>query len=170
MLVIRTTVRPDVLPHPGGGGFTPTSFDHLMGHDVHVPGLDNIGWSHTLIDARVTDDGSSAELTYHCTPKGVGPLDHGVRVVSWQPPAYVRAHDTDGGVLAEVRRDAPLQVGEQVELGGVFYRVAPAEHHHMWPHRDPATGVCKGTIDWQHVTLTPEDRPAHLPQLARAPQ
>jgi len=165
VLVIQTRVFPEIPPQPnGGGGFTPTSFDHLLHHDVHLPGLDT-AWNHTLVDAHIAPDRASALLTVHSTPQVVTSLDRSLRIVTWQPAAYVRAHNQDGDVLAEVRQDAPLQPGQLVELGDTTYRVAPAEHHEMWPHRHPDTGVCRGDIDWQHVTRLPEQPPAHLPRL-----
>lgn len=170
MLVIQTRVFPEIPPQPhGGGGFTPTSFDHLLHHDVALPGLDTT-WTHTLVDAHVAEDRASALLTVHSRPRAVTSLDRSLRIVTWQPAAYVRAHDQAGDVLTEVRQDAPLQPGQVVELGAKTYRVAPAKDHELWPHRHPDTGVCRGDIDWQHVTLVPEDPPAHLPRLTRDAQ
>ena len=93
-------------------------------------------------------------------------LDRSLRIVSWTPAAHIRAHDKHGTVLCETRMDAPLQPGQVVELDGRTWRVANATDDQLWPHRNEH-GVCRGDIDWQHVTLLPEDTPAHLPRLRR---
>ncbi|MGH7743341.1 MAG: hypothetical protein ACREQ5_00765 [Candidatus Dormibacteria bacterium] len=160
MLTNQHRVFPDV------GGFPPGSFDHLLQRRVDMPGLDP-GWEHTLIGAVVEPDGSSAVLTIHSEPRQVLSLDRSLRIVSWQPPAHVRAHTPDGEVLCETRLDAPLSPGQLVEMGGVTYRVAAGEPHELWPHRDRVTGVCRDTVDWQHVVLIPDPQPAHHPTLAR---
>ena len=171
MIVARVTVFPEIPPQPnGGGGFVPGSFDHMLHLRVDLPGLDR-AWEHTLIDATVAEDRGSAELTVHSVPRAALTLDRSLRIVTWTPPAHVRAHDTDGNVLAEGRFDAPLQPGQAVEVNGCpecgraggAYRVAPAEDHELWPHRDRATGVCRGAIDWQHVRLVAEPQAPHHP-------
>lgn len=151
------------IPPENGGGYRPDSFVHLMHTEVHMPGLDTT-WQHTLVDAQVSPDGAHADLTLHSAPDTVVSLDRALRIVTWQPAAYVRAHDTDGTVIAETKLDAPLQPGQPVEVGGRAYRVAPAADHELWPHRHPDTGICRGSIDWQHVTLVPEPQAAHHPQ------
>lgn len=166
-LIIRVDVFPEVPPQVGGG-FQPGSFDHLMHLEIHQPGLDPT-WEHTLVDATVAADGGSAQLTVHSQPRVGVSLDRTLRVVTWQPAAHVRAHDPTGQQVAYTKLDAPLRPGQVVELGGRPYRVAPAEHHELWPHRDPETGMCRGDIDYQHVTLHPEPPPDHTPSPARIP-
>lgn len=161
-VVQKLVVRPDV------GTFPPGSFDHMLHLQVHMPGLEP-AWDHTLVDAQIASDGSHALLTIHSAPQQVMSLDRSLRIVTWQPAAYVRAHNKKGEVLCETRLDAPLQPGQIVELGGRTWRVAPAEHHQLWPHRDRDTGVCRGDIDWQHVTLVEETPPPHLPRLKAGP-
>ena len=161
VVVQHLQVFPDV------GAFRPDSFEHLLHKLVTMPSLDP-AWHHTVIDAQVPPGGSHAVLTVHSEPKAVLSLDRSLRIVGWEPPAHIRAHDRDGTVLAEARALAPLQPGQLVELGGDTWRVAPAEDHELWPHRDPDSGVCRGDIDWQHVTLTPEPQPPHLPALRKA--
>lgn len=160
-VVQHVRVFPDI------GTFPPGSFDHLLHKLVTMPGLEPT-WDHTVIDAEIAPGGGSALLTIHSEPQVVLSLDRSLRIVGWEPPAHIRAHDRDGNVLVETRAPAPLQPGQVVELGGDTYRVAPAEDHELWPHRHPDTGVCRGDIDWQHVTLVPEPRPAHLPALRKA--
>jgi hypothetical protein len=162
LFITRVQVFPGI-PPDRGGGFTPRSFDHLMHLEVTYPGLDP-AFAHTLVEADVLDGGSSAELTLHSSPRGMLALDRHLRVVTWQPAAHVRGHDPEGNVIVETKLDAPLHPGQVVEVGGKPHRVAPAEHHELWPHRDKATGVCRGAIDWQHVTLIPEDPPPAVPQ------
>jgi hypothetical protein len=163
LFITRVQVFPEVPPEQGGG-FTPSSFDHLMHLQVHQPGLDPT-WEHTLVAAHVEPDRTSAELTLHSTPGPALSLDRHLRIVTWQPAAHVRGHDTDGNVIVETKLDAPLHPGQVVEVGGKPHRVAPAEDHELWPLRHPETGICRGDLDWQHVTLVPEPQPPHHPQL-----
>jgi len=158
LLVNRTTVFPDV------GGFKADSFDHLIGLEITCPGLD-ARWRHLVINAVVAPDGASAELTVHSYPPAGISLDRGIRVVTWLPPAHVKAHDPEGNELAAVRLDAPLQPGQAVELGGKHYRVRGEP---TWPHRHPVAGTCRGAIDWQHVVLIEDPQPPHLPTPAPA--
>lgn len=164
MLTVQVTVFPDVLPEHGGG-FRPGSFDHMLHLQIHQPGLDP-GWEHTLVDALVADDGASANLTIHSQPHTGVTVDRVLRLVTWQPAAHVRAHDTDGNVIAEARLDAPLQPGQLVEFDGRRHRVAPAEHHELWPHRDTETGICRGERDWQHVVLIDDLPVSGVPRIA----
>jgi hypothetical protein len=158
--VARVEVYPDIPPE-SGGGFASTSFADLLHREIHLPGMDP-AWHHTLIDVAVAGDRSSAELTIHSQPRVAMSLDRNLRVTSWQPAAYVRAHDQDGNVLAEVKLSAPLRMGQTVEVRGDIYTV----QGHEWPGRDPETGCCAGDIDWQHVTLKPDPQPAHVPVAA----
>lgn len=161
LYLFRTVVFPDVSPLPegGGGGFQPGSFQHLMHLRIQLPGLDP-AWEHTLVNAVVAPDGASAELTVQTSAPPHVSLDRSLRIVTWQPAAHVKAHDAEGNELAAVRLDAPLHAGQHVELGGVRYRVAPDP---SWPHRDPDSGMCTDSLDWQHVTLIPDPLPAALP-------
>lgn len=152
----RVQVFPDI-----PNGFTPTSLADLLHREIHLPGLDP-AWTHTLVDVAVATDGGSAELTVHSQPRAPLSLDHHLRVTSWQPAAHIRAHDQDGNQLAEVKLDAPLRKGQLVELGGTTYKVMD----HSWPGRDPVSGCCTGTIDWQHAVLRPQPQPAHVPVAA----
>jgi hypothetical protein len=161
MFETRVTVFPDVPVQPSGaGGFTPDSFTNMMHLEIEMPGLDR-HWQHTLVAVTVAEDRNSAELTCHSTPKAPKSLDRGLRIVTWLPPAHIRAHDQDGTEVAVTKLDAPLPVGEFVEVGGVRHRVAAAD----WPHRNPDTGICHEGLDYQHVTLVPDPEPAHLPTL-----
>lgn len=152
MLAIRVTVFPDV------GGFPPASFDHLRHLEVHLPGLDP-GWAHTLIDAQVAAGGGSADLTLHSQPRVGVALDRGLRIVTWQPAAHIRALAEDGTELAVTKLDAPLQVGQRVEVAGERHRVV----EESWPGRHPRTGVCHEGLDYQHVTLVLDPEPLHHP-------
>lgn len=151
--VARVTVRPDV------GRFQPTSFRELLQRRIELPGLDRV-WNHTLVDVQVAPDGSSAELTVHSEPVHALSLDRGLRVVQGVPAAHVRVHDEAGQVLAETRLAAPLQPGQEVELGGVAHRVVGIP---TWPGRHPDTGHCAGDLDWQHVTVRSSPRPVVAP-------
>lgn len=161
MLTVRVTVIPEIPPEHGGG-FRPGSFDHLLHLEVHQPGLDP-SWEHTLVDAHIVPGGATADLTLHSQPRPGLSLDRNLRIVTWQPAAHIRAHDVDGNVVAETKLDAPLQPGQLVEVAGKPHRVAPAEDHELWPHRHPDTGICRGDLDVQHVTLTPEKPMAITP-------
>lgn len=154
-ITARVIVTPDV------GQFRSTTFDDLLRKGIHQPGLDP-QWRHTLIGVQVAPDGSHAELTIHSEPHIATSLTNELRIVSWEPDARVRAHDEDGNELAAVALPAPLRVGERVTVGPDTYRVT---REPTWPHRDPNTGRCKDTIDWQHVVLTPDPQPAHTPTL-----
>lgn len=149
----RVTVFPDV------GRFQPASFRELLQRRVELPGLDRV-WEHTLTGVTVAPDGSSAELTVHSEPVHALSLDRGLRVVQGVPAAHVRVHDESGTVLAETRLAAPLQPGQQVELGGVVHHVVGMP---SWPGRHPDTGVCAAGLDWQHVTVRPNPQPPHVP-------
>jgi hypothetical protein len=162
LLIIRTIVYPDVPPQ-GGGGYRPDTFDHLMHLRIACPGLD-ASWQHTLIDATVAADGASAELTLHSEPPPGVSLDRSIRVVTWQPAAHIKAHDTAGKLLATTKLDAPLQPGQLIELGGKPYRVADEP---TWPGRHPVHGTCRADIDWQHVTLVADPQPPHEPTRTR---
>lgn len=152
------TITPGVHPD-NGGGYQPDSFRELLHHEIQLPGLDR-AWSHTLIDVTVADDRASAQLVVHSAQELAMNLDHGLSVVTAQPKAHVRAHDADGNLLAEVKLDAPLQPGQLVTARGDLYRVGPDV---TYPYRAP-TGCCaRGSLDWQHVTLVPDPRPAHEP-------
>jgi hypothetical protein len=169
LVINHATVFPDVPPQAnGGGGFPPHSFDHLLHLQVQLPSLDPT-WEHTLVEAVIAPDRASAELTLHSEPVAPLSLDQSVRIVTWQPAAYVKAHDSDGKEIASTKLDAPLQPGQLVEVGGNTFRVAPTELKAMWPGRDSETGICKGDIDWQHVTLIPEPQEPHEPKAKREP-
>lgn len=161
---IRVTVYPDIpVQEEGRGGFAPDSFTNLMHLEVDFPGLDR-AWHHTLVGVSVAPDRNSAELVMHSAPRAPKSLDRGLRLSTWLPAAHVKAHDDSGTELATVKLDAPLQLGEHVEVAGKRYRVAgPREHGEMWPHRHPETGVCHRGIDYQHVTLVADPEPAHEP-------
>jgi hypothetical protein len=155
-------VHADV-PAESGGGFTPDSFADMRHREVAVPGLDP-AWHHTLVGVTVAQDRNSAELVIHCAPRAPKSLDRGIRLVTWLPAAHVKAHDADGNELAVTKLDAPLQLGQHVEVAGVRYRVTgPHTHGEMWPHRDPDSGTCHQGIDYQHVTLNEDPEPPHLP-------
>lgn len=149
----RITVRPDA------GRFQPTSFRELLQRRIELPGLDRV-WDHTLIDVTVAPDGSSAELTVHSEPQHALSLDRNLRVVQGVPPAHVRVHDEQGQVITEARLAAPLQPGQEVELGGIAHRVVGMP---SWPGRHPETGHCAGDVDWQHVTVRASPRPTVAP-------
>lgn len=159
----RVTVYPDVtVQENGAGGFLPNSFRDMMHLEIMLPGLDP-AWHHTLVGVQVADDRNSAEVTLHSSPQEVTVLDGGLRVVTWLPAAHIKAYDPDGNELATTKTNAPLQVGQHVEVGSQRHRVAKVN----WPHRDPDSGACHGLIDWQHATLTPDPEPAHLPVAAQ---
>lgn len=159
----RITVYPDV-PPDRGGGFLPTSFTDLLHMRIELPGLDP-AWTHTLVGVEVADDRSSAELTVHSEPTTPLSLDRHLRIADPMPPARIKAFGRDGTLLAHAHLPAPLQAGQLVTVGGRHYRVAAEP---TWPHRDPDSGAVQGdTLDWQHVTLTPDDPPPHLPALHR---
>lgn len=166
--MISMTVFPDVpVTDDGRGGFTPDSFAHLLGLEVTMPGLDR-AWHHTVVGANVATDRNSAELTVHSTPRAPKSLDRGIRLSTWLPAAHIKAHDENGTELAVARLDAPLQLGEHVEVAGERYRVVgPLEHREMWPHRHPESGSCHKGIDYQHVTLASDPAPVHLPVATR---
>lgn len=159
MFQARITVFPDIPSQPDGrGGFAPGSFADLIQHEIHLPGLDP-GCTHTLVAATVAEDRGSAELTVVSEPLAVMSLDRTLRVVNGTPPAHVRVTTSEGVVLAESTYPAPLQQGQDVELGGSHYRVTSAD----WPGRHPETGACEGDIDWQHVVVTAQPRPPTAP-------
>lgn len=156
---IRVTALPSIpVQQDGRGGFPPDSFIHLLGREVEMPGLDKT-WHHTVVAATVAADRDSAELTLHSAPRAPKSLDRGLRLATWLPAAHIKAHDPDGTELAVAKLDAPLQLGEHVEVAGERYRVASVD----WPHRDPDSGTCHHGIDYQHVELHPDPEPAHLP-------
>lgn len=155
----RVTVFPDIPAQPhGGGGFPVTSFADMVGREVTMPGLDP-QWTHTVTSATVAQDRNSAELVFHSAPHAPKSLDRHLRIATWLPPAHIKAHDQDGTELAVTKLDAPLQVGEYVEVGGERHRV----HEVTWPHRDPDSGTCHEGLDYQHVTLVADPEPDHLP-------
>lgn len=155
------TVRITLSPATADGRFRSDSFDHLLHQEVGVPGLDPT-WAHTLVGAATTD-GTAMELVIYSTPRAATSLDRGLRLATWQPPAHVKAHDEDGTELAVSKLNAPLAVGEPVEVNGTRYRV----HEATWPHRDPDSGTCHEGLDYQHVTLVADPQPAHEPTAAR---
>ncbi|HEY2763417.1 MAG TPA: hypothetical protein VGJ13_05305 [Pseudonocardiaceae bacterium] len=155
--VARVTAHPDV------GGFQPTSFRELLGKHIRLPGLaePSTGWRHTLVDVSVADDGSSAELTVHSEPHAAISLDRNLQIVTPMPNARIKAHDRDGGLLAESSLPAPLYPGQLVQFSdNTRWRVVEEP---TWPHRDPVSGACAGAIDWQHVVLQPEPAPSTHP-------
>lgn len=156
---VQIKITPDVPPEHGGG-FAPDSFHDLLHREITLPGLDPT-WAHTLVAVVVAADRTSAEITVHSAPKVPKSLDRNLRLATWQPAAHVKAHDADGTELAVAKLDAPLQVGEHVEVAGQRHRVAAVD----WPHRDPASGTCHVGLDYQHVTLAPDPALAHLPTL-----
>lgn len=165
---IRATVFPDIaVAEDGRGGFAPDSFGNLLHLEVELPGLDR-AWHHTLVGVTVAPDRNSAELVIHSAPRAAKSLDRGLRLATWLPAAHVKAHDAEGTELAVTKLDAPLQLGEHVEVAGQRYRVVgPHSHGEMWPHRHPETGVCHEGLDYQHVTLEADPAPAAQPITAR---
>jgi hypothetical protein len=160
-VTVRFIVTPEVPPEHGGG-FAHDSFNDLLHREVTQPGLDP-AWAHTLVAVAVADDRSHAEVTVHSAPRAPKSLDRNLRLATWQPAAHIKAHDEDGAELALAKLDAPLQVGEHVEVAGQRHRVAAVD----WPHRDPDSGTCHVGLDYQHVTLAPDPAPAHLPTEAQ---
>jgi hypothetical protein len=154
LLTITVTTAPEV-----PGSLRPDAFEHLLHLAIDCPALD-AAWTHTLIDYQVALDGNSARLTVHSAPPRGVSLTHGIRLVSWVPAAHVKAHAPDGTELAAVRLNAPLQPGQPIEIGDKAYLVSGEP---TWPHRDPETGVCRGDIDWQHVTVTEAVAPLRAP-------
>ena len=156
----RVTVYPDLPVQEGSerGGFATDSYRDLLGCEVTMPGLDP-QWTHTVIGADVAPDRNSAELVFHSAPKAPKSLDRALRIVTWLPPAHIKAHDRDGTELAVTKLDAPLQLGQYVEVAGQRHRVAEV----TWPHRDPDSGTCHEGLDYQHVTLVEDPEPAHEP-------
>lgn len=165
---IRATVFPGVpVQEDGRGGYAPDSFVNLLHLEVELPGLDR-AWHHTLVGVTVAPDRNSAELVIHSTPRAPKSLDRGLRLSTWLPAAHVKAHDAEGAELAVTKLDAPLQLGEHVEVAGKRYRVAgPQDHGEMWPHRHPDSGSCHVGIDYQHVILHEDPEPAHQPTAAQ---
>lgn len=151
----RITVYPDV-----PGGFGPGSFTDLVQHEVDLPGLDST-WTHTLIAVSVAGDGGSADLTVVSEPSAAMSLTHHLRVVG-TPAAHVRVVDTSGATLVETATAAPLYEGQTVAVGDRHFLVQSVG----WPGRHPETGACAGDLDWQHVTVTEQPRPAVAPSAA----
>ena len=90
---------------------------------------------------------------------GSRPVDTALRVIDATPPAHVRVLDDAGQVLHEGQHAAPLRHDQPVQIGGRRYLVSGLD----WPGRDIATGVCRGDVDWQHVTVRPTEPPPTLP-------
>lgn len=152
-------IAPDV-----PGGFRQGTFDHLLQQRISLPVL-NLQYVHTLLGARVAEDGNSAALLVHSAPIAPMRMDRHLRVVNGVPPAHVRAVGPDGEVLHEAQLAAPLRTGQRIQLGDQEYYVG----NHEWPGRHPDTGVCVGAVDWQHVTLTPIAPEPTAPVLAELP-
>lgn len=156
-----------IVPEHPRGQFEPDSFDHLLQQRVHAPGLDT-AHNHVLIDAQVDETGGSAVLTVDSSPVvPVRQLRGAFRVVAGTPTVkavLVKSGDPHQE-LHRTQLDAPLQPGQRVALGEQEYVVT----HTEWPMRDPETGMCAGSVDWQHVHLSEVDPISDFPQLATAP-
>lgn len=146
------------------GGFNAHTFDHLIQQRISLPVL-NLQYVHTLLGARVAEDGSVAQLLVRSEPIAPMRMDRHLRVLNGVPPAHVRAVTPDGEVVHEAQLSAPLRPGQKIQIGSQDYYVG----QHEWPGRHPETGVCHGAVDWQQVTVTPIAPEPSGPVLAELP-
>jgi hypothetical protein len=135
-------------PKTGQGGFQPSSFSEWIGHEVVVTSLDP-GLRHVLRAVETTEDGAISTLTIQTYSDSDVNLSANLSIRPDTPKAQVRAHTEDGEHLVTSHLDAPLQLGQTVDISGAFYVVRDAS----WPYRDPEHP--ESTEDYQHVTLQP---------------
>jgi len=110
-------------------GFTATAWDHLMGHAVHVPGLDD-AHQHRLVSATVSPDRKTITLVVDTDRPLHHDLARHLSTYTHLPAkAAVQAvHHETGDVLAEGHYDRLLEPGMQVAIDRDLYTVASVEH------------------------------------------
>jgi hypothetical protein len=131
-------------------GFTATAWDYLIGHAVHVPGLDDT-YQHRLTSADVSADRKTITLVVETDRPAHHDLARHLSTYTHLPAkALVQAvHHETGDVLEEGHYDRFLTPGMQVAVDRDLYTVVSVDH----PHRTE-TGSSDGP-DVQVARLAP---------------
>lgn len=131
-------------------GFTATAWDYLVGHAVHVPGLDD-AYQHRLVSATVSPDRKTITLVvetdrpiHHDLARHLSTYTH----LPAKAAVQVVHHHTDE-ILEEGHYDRFLAPGMQVAVDRDLYTVVTVDH----PNRTE-TGSSDGP-DVQVARLAP---------------
>ncbi|MGH7743616.1 MAG: hypothetical protein ACREQ5_02170 [Candidatus Dormibacteria bacterium] len=132
-------------------GFNAEAWDYLIGHAVHVPGLDN-SYQHWLQEVSISPDRKTITLVTETQRPQFHDLGrHLSTYVDVRAKAAVQAvHHETGETLEEGFYDRFLHEGQQVCVGCNLYHVHKVEH----PHRND-NGIALNDIDLQVAYLAP---------------